>query len=395
MSLIRHDYDVTAGEVLLGKENVFKGQSAVIQMPTSAGKTKSTEIIIRSAFLSERTKIAVVVAPFRALCHEIESDFYNAFRGENNISIDEINDALEDSELNLFLDSTKRHIIVLTPEKLYYLLTQQQNFAENIGLIIFDEGHQFDSGERGVTYELLLTELKRFLPDGCQRILISAVIHNAKQISDWLSPNNEVVQGNKTLPTERSIGIVDFSYGTGQINFINQLDYNHDDYFVPKVIPIAELPKKPRERKVKYFPDRTDANSIALFLSLKMSTKENVAIFCGTKKSVNRVLDLANDYYNRVKTGSRPKNDGSELKKLSYLIEKNLGIENSVYSASVNGIFAHHADIPHGIKMAIEYAMHKSLISFIVCTNKRNIDIINIILINLFIYSIINNIYSK
>lgn len=356
-------------QILLGKENVFKGQSAVIQMPTSAGKTKSTEIIIRSSFLSEKTKVAVVVAPFRALCHEIESEFYKAFWGEKNISIDEINDVLEDSELNLFVDSSKKHIIILTPEKLYYLLTLQHNFAENIGLIIFDEGHQFDSGERGVTYELLLTELKRFLPDACQRILISAVIHNAEQISNWLSPNNIVVQGNKTLPTERSIGIVDFSYGTGQINFINQFDYNHDDYFVPKVIPIIELPKKPRERKIKYFPDRTDANSVALFLALKMSTKENVAIFCGTKNSVSKILDLSNDYFNRVINGYKPKKDNDECQKISRLIEKNLGIENSVYAASLNGVFAHHADIPHGIKMSIEYAMHKSMISFIVCTS--------------------------
>ena len=81
--------------MLLGTEGVFNGQSAVIQMPTSAGKTKSTEIIIRSAFLSERTDIAVVVAPFKALCHEIERDYFKAFYGERNISVDEINDVFE------------------------------------------------------------------------------------------------------------------------------------------------------------------------------------------------------------------------------------------------------------------------------------------------------------
>ena len=102
------------------------------------------------------------------------------------------------------------------------MLTHQQTFAENIGLIIFDEGHQFDTGERGVTYELLLTELKRFLPEGCQKILISAVIHNAQQISEWLSPSNKVIQGTNTLPTERSIGIVNFDYGIGQINFVDK-----------------------------------------------------------------------------------------------------------------------------------------------------------------------------
>ncbi len=356
-------------QLLLGKEGVFNGGSAVIQMPTSAGKTKSTEIIIRSAFLSERTNIAVIVAPFKALCHEIERDYFFAFQGEKNISIDEINDALENTDIGIFSDCVKKHIVVLTPEKLYYLLTQQRNFAEKIGLIIFDEGHQFDSGERGVTYELLLTELKRFLPANCQRILISAVIHNAEQISSWLSSNASVVKGNKTLPTERSIGIVDFTYEKGQIHFVNQEKIQEEKYFVPRMIDVEVLPSVGREKIERKFPDENNSNSIALALALKMSQKENVAIFCGKKDSVNVVLDLAIDLFNRIPEKNNPKGDAIEINNLSYLIEKNLGNDSCVYNGAQHGIFAHHADIPHGIKMSVEYAMAKSLISFIVCTS--------------------------
>lgn len=356
-------------QLFLGKENVFKGQSAVIQMPTSTGKTKSTEIIIRSAFLASRTNIAIIVAPFRALCHEIEHDFYYSFYEDKNISIDEINDAFEDTELSFFLDSSKKHIIILTPEKLYYLLTQKQDFTENIGLVIFDEGHQFDSGDRGVTYELLLTELKQYLRSDCQKILISAVIHNANQISDWLSPESKVAKNSKLLPTERSIGIVNFNYGVGQINFLNQIDYNQDDYFVPKIVQVTKLPKLKREKKSKNFPNKKDANSIALYLALKLSQKENVAIFSGQKASVNTVLELANDYFKRLPNNKKPKGSISEIQKLSFLISESFGMENNFYFASQNGIFAHHADIPYGIKIAIEYSMRESLISFIVCTS--------------------------
>ena len=356
-------------QVLLGQNGVFNGQSAVIQMPTSAGKTKSTEIIIRSSFLAERTNIAVIVAPFKALCHEIKNDFIKAFHKELNISIDAINDAFEDSELSLFADSLKKHIIILTPEKLYYLLTHQQAFSENIGLIIFDEGHQFDTGERGVTYELLLTELKRFLPESCQKVLISAVIHNVQQISEWLSSDTKVVQGTNTLPTERSIGIVNFDYGIGQINFVDKSNYNEDAYFVPKVIPVIEIPKLGRKRKQRYFPDRNDSSSIALFLALKLSIKENVAIFCGKKDSVNKILKLAVNYFTFFPNNPCSRSDNFEIQKLCYLIYRNFGSDNNFYEASQKGIFAHHADIPYGIKMSIEHAMHESLISFIVCTS--------------------------
>ena len=63
----------------LGEKDIYRGKSAVIQMPTSAGKTKSTEIIIRSSFLAKRSKMAVIIAPFRALCSEIKGSLQKAF----------------------------------------------------------------------------------------------------------------------------------------------------------------------------------------------------------------------------------------------------------------------------------------------------------------------------
>jgi POLQ-like helicase len=359
-------------QILLGKEGVFKGQSAVIQMPTSAGKTKSTEIIIRSAFLSNRTDISVVVAPFRALCHEIQNDFYKSFARESNISIDEINDAFDDSGLSVFDTEEKKHIIILTPEKLYYLLSQRQDFASRIGLIIFDEGHQFDARERGVTYELLLTELKRLLSESSQKILISAVIHNAAQIADWLSADDKVVSGVKSLPTQRSIGFVNFDYGQGQIQFVEYNNPDEDTGYVPKVIPIVELPKKGKESKKRYFPDKDDSKSIALYLGIKMSQNDSVAIFCGKKNTANSILEQAvKELYSRQSDYLKPANNCNkeELKKLIHLIKDNLGSESFIYKASLLGMFPHHADVPHGIRMAIEYALHESLINFIVCTS--------------------------
>lgn len=39
-------------QILIGENDIFKGKSATIQMPTSAGKTKATELIMRSAIFS-------------------------------------------------------------------------------------------------------------------------------------------------------------------------------------------------------------------------------------------------------------------------------------------------------------------------------------------------------
>ena len=57
----------------------MRGESSIVQLPTGVGKTRSIELIIRAAFLSERANIAIIVAPLRALCNEITMDMYKAF----------------------------------------------------------------------------------------------------------------------------------------------------------------------------------------------------------------------------------------------------------------------------------------------------------------------------
>ena len=121
--------------------------------------------------------MAVIVAPFRALCHEIRNSLSGAFRGEP-VNIDELSDVLQ-SDFNINELLGQKQILVITPEKLVYVLRHNPEIAEQIGLLIYDEGHQFDTGIRGITYELLVTSLKSMVPKGIQTILISAVIMNA------------------------------------------------------------------------------------------------------------------------------------------------------------------------------------------------------------------------
>ena len=83
-------------QVKLAEHGVFRGLSAVVQMPTSAGKTKATEFIIRSSFLSNRATLAIVVAPFRALCQEIYNDFTKNFSEDYDVNISLVSDVLQE-----------------------------------------------------------------------------------------------------------------------------------------------------------------------------------------------------------------------------------------------------------------------------------------------------------
>ena len=119
----------------------------------------------------------------------------HAFAGDN-VVINEATDSFqEDLSIEELFD--QKTILIVTPEKLLYLLRRAPELAEQIGLVVYDEGHQFDSGARGVTYELFLTSLKLLLAPGTQIILISAVIANARALPNgfwvtltwlWMAP---------------------------------------------------------------------------------------------------------------------------------------------------------------------------------------------------------------
>jgi POLQ-like helicase len=355
---------------LLGQSGVLRGNSAVVQMPTSAGKTKATELIIRSAFLSHRTSLAVIVAPFRALCHEIKNSLVGAFRNEP-VNVDELSDVMQgDFEITELLGS--RQILVVTPEKFVYVLRHTPELAANIGVLIFDEGHQFDSGPRGITYELLITSLQSMLPVGVQKVLISAVISNAPALGEWLNgPDSEVVYGTKLIPTFRTVAFTSWTTQLGRLDFVAENDPEKEEFFVPRVLEQLPLLKKPRERKERVFPEKSDGQSVALLLGLKLVKNGAVAIFCGRKTTAANLCEKSVDIFERKVPLSPPSaySNTEETKKLHYLHTQNLGTDAAATRSAELGIFSHHGNTPHGIRLAVEHAMREGLARFVICTS--------------------------
>lgn len=367
----------------LGEAGVFRGKSAVIQMPTSSGKTKSISIVIQSAFLSGRTKLAIIVAPFRALCREIRFDLEEDFKFDNSVYVNQMSDILsiDSIELNQYSEDDKT-ILILTPEKLVYLLRHRGDLIKKIGLIIFDEGHLFDEPHRGLVYELLISMLKGVFEDNVQKILISAVIPNADQINDWINNHEGIVIADNTIKsTEKTISINDWRKRSdqlyGYLHFLNPENPEEEEFFVPRTIKIQNINKIGREKKDRIFPEidvkklKAYNNDIAIYYGLNLCVNGGVAIFCGKKDTANKVLERVinieergYDISNLAKTSNK-----DEVFKITNLIYENYGQDNIYYKASQRHIFAHHAGISNGIKISIEYAMKKGYINFIVCTS--------------------------
>ena len=357
-------------QIELGKQGIFIGRSGIIQMPTSSGKTASINLILRSAFYSNRIDNVLIVAPFRALCREIYRDINAHFINNEDVIISEIFDLPEiPQDFSIFNDSIKR-VFVLTPEKLLFLLRNNQSFIDRIGLCIFDEAHLFDDPNRGSNFELLMSTVKQTFPKEVQKILISAVIPNSEAINKWFNEDGVVVSNNSIKTTEKRIAFSDLNGSNEQLYFIDPITFE-EEFFVPRTVNVSKLELLGKERKPRVFPELKNANDISIYYGIKLIKNGGVAIFCGRKDTVNIVLRRFIDLNNRKYDLSDflENSDRFEVEKIGNLIGKNIGYDSVEYTWSQLGVFSHHSGIPMGLRIAIEYAFSKSKINNVVCTS--------------------------
>ena len=352
-----------AQKVIL-QAGVLTGNDLVVPLPTGVGKTKSIEILLRAQFMAQGTCIAVIIAPLRALCNEITADLMAALG--NEAVINQFTDTTqEDFDLKLLFNT--KYVFVCTPEKFSYILRHAPDFLASIQLFIFDEAHLFDDASRGAQYELLVSEIARSRNESAQMVLFSAVLSNANQISEWLF-NDETATIDYSLvkSTEKSIG---FLSSDQTIHYYEKDDMAEESFYVPKSITFTQLQLRGKERKRRIFPEK-NAQDIAIYYANKLCNQGGAAIYAGQVRSIppimRRIVEISEHGYDL--SNLLIKGNSNEVIKLSNLFALHYGESYELTQAAKLGAFPHYADLPNGMKMAIEYALLKRHISFVVCT---------------------------
>lgn len=364
-------------QIILGENGIFRGKSGVIQMPTSSGKTASVALAIQSSFLANRSNLAIVIAPFRALCREIMFDLEKFFKFDDSVSIMEFNDIPESCEINEFSScDSDRKVYVMTPEKLSYILKHNREIVDYINMIVFDEAHLFDDPKRGTDYELLLASIKNYLKNDVQKILISAVISNANQINSWLNDDGTVIKNNTIKTTEKTVAFNTFVTSSknnaySNLYFVNPIKNLEAEFFVPRIIKVKELNKLENERKTRYFPEfKKNKQDVGIYYAIKLVRNGSIGIYCSRKDTVNNVLYRFIDLEKRGESLENffDESDHAECRKIANLIKEHMG-ENCLYFSALRGIIGHHSGIPNGVRISAEYALRNSLVPCVVCTS--------------------------
>ena len=351
---------------LIGECGILKGGNGIVQLPTGVGKTKSIELIIRSMFLAERGSTALIVAPLRALCNEIAIDMRRGFSKED-VQINQFSEILK---IDIFSGKITHGntIFVCTPEKLQYLLHHESEYMDQIDLFIFDEGHMFDDESRGALYELLVTDIKMHLAGEKQIVLMSAVLPNSKEIGTWLFGEDGVIAYDPNIKsTPKELG---FSSKERGLYYYSD-NFSAEDYYVPNAIRQVELKTKRKLKNRKLFPEIDNPQDLAIYFSNVLCKNGGVAIYLNQKRSIPTLLTRVVEVVDKGVILDDIKNsaDPEEANKIQKLIGLHYG-DSYILSEICNyGIFAHHAALPNGVKLSVEYAFRNRKISVVACTS--------------------------
>lgn len=161
----------------------YPGRSALIVLPTGAGKTTISSLKIAAA-LAQKKKV-IFLAPTHALVEQLTEDLQDMFPKDLLGS-----DISSDFDLLLLQDAQLNDIEVMTPERCLAMLSFAPDAFSDVGLLVFDECHLLSpqSGKirRSIDSMLCLLAFNAITPDA-DFLFLSAMLKEPQEFVDWIT----------------------------------------------------------------------------------------------------------------------------------------------------------------------------------------------------------------
>ncbi len=158
------------------------GNSAILVLPTGAGKTTISEFKIAATLAAG--KQVLFLAPTNALVEQLKNDLNTSIPAEI-FGIDENYDA----DLYTSIASEISDLSVMTPEKCLAVLNFNPDAFMNVGLVVFDECHSLSSTSgslrRALDGMLVILRLSSQLPE-VDFLFLSAMIKEPQEFAEWI-----------------------------------------------------------------------------------------------------------------------------------------------------------------------------------------------------------------
>ena len=357
----RAEVDLWPSQIEAATRAVDHSDDLVVSLPTSAGKTRIAELcILRCLAAGERV---VFVTPLRALSAQTETTLQRTF-GPLGKTVSALYGSIGVSGFDE--DAIReRDIVVATPEKLDFALRNDSSLLDNVGLLVFDEGHMIGLNEREVRYETQIQRLLRRADAHKRRIVcLSAILPEGDQMDDfgaWLRrdrPGGPIK--NDWRPTRLRFGEVVWRSPFARLNLRVGEERPWVQRFIVGSVPPDFVP--PKRRRQRLFPDNQRELCLATAWRL-VDEGQTVLIYCPVRRSVEPFADVIVDLHERSALRSLLEVDANALNTAIALGEEWFGPNSAILKCLRLGVALHHGALPTAYRREVERLLQKGILS--------------------------------
>lgn len=347
--------------------------SLAIRMPTSAGKTRVSELAMVHTLVEEPGSKCLYIAPFRALVTEIEDSFINLFQdlGYAASTVPGAYDQDEFGELIASMDD----VLILTPEKLDLLLRMQPELLDAVKLVVIDEGHIVGDASRGPKFELLVSRIRRRLPLA-RFLVLSAVVpdETLRDFSAWIGGASNESITTDWRPSILRHGKLEWRGTRGTLRFVDETTGAEVLPFVPNIIRQRTYEyQHPETRRIRRprFPDTNNKGEITAELAYTYANQGPVLVFAmqtnwaqSIAQAIGRRVELTELVGEDLHYTFRKRN----VTRSEIVAREWLGSDHDVTKLLSRGIAFHHSRLPEAVREAIEQDFRSRSLAVIVAT---------------------------
>jgi hypothetical protein len=333
-----------------------QNRGGVINLRTSAGKTRVAELAILKTLRTDPNAKVLYLAPFRSLAFELERTFSKTL-APLGYSVSHLYGGSRFSGVDRELFDEGR-ITIATPEKAKAMFRAAPELFTAVKLVVIDEGHLLGDSERNIRNEMFLEHLRLLASGDAARILLlSAVLPNAEDLATWIGGASDALVKSNWKPSAERFGKL-FWKDTGvSIEWLGG-----ERCFNPHFIEFKDVPNE--RGGTRRFPEsKTEAVAAT---AARLSKLGPVLIFAGQAQwvpSMTRavLLSLGPDSSNHPWPEM-------EWRLLEAVCKEELGIDSLEIRAARVGVICHSSNLPPQVRITLEKIMAKVPAKIIVAT---------------------------
>ncbi len=332
-----------------------ENHGAVVNLRTSAGKTRVAELTILQTLLRNPTARVLYLAPFRSLALEVEQTLSDTL-GWLDYTVSHLYGGSRVSAIDTELASDSR-IMIATPEKARALFRAAPELFENVKLVIVDEGHLIGPSERYVRNEVFIDHLRCFVQQtGARVLLLSAVLPNPQELAEWVTGDATAVASSPWKPSAERFGLLRWNGSRVRIDWRGEVESFNPSFVEAKPLGFGGR-RKP-------FPN--NKNEAVAATAVRLGSIGPVMIFTGKAVSVRTLAQAV-----MLALGEDPQDHPwppHEWKVFEAVCQEELGPDAIELRAAQVGVVCHCNRLTPQVRLALEHLMRSKPPRVIIAT---------------------------